>query len=194
MFSLSRLKSRKCVHGPVQFATIATPIGDVLIASCPLGLHAVGQSDEITDDNFNPDDRVTVQLKTLQDPKELYFPTNVCIAWLQAYFKNPHQVTAIPRPQPCMLVSLHGTFRHRVRTTLAERVGPGATVSYSELARMVGNPKAARAVGSTMRTNPYQIVVPCHRVIKSNGNIGAYSQGCRNKVKQWLLQFEKELR
>ena len=49
---------------------------------------------------------------------------------------------------------------------------------------------ASRAVGSAVSNNPIQIIVPCHRVIKSDGAIGNYAKGKRNNVKRWLLEFE----
>ena len=49
---------------------------------------------------------------------------------------------------------------------------------------------AARAVGTAMSNNPIQIIVPCHRVIKSDGSFGNYAKGCRKGVKKWLLNHE----
>jgi len=61
----------------------------------------------------------------------------------------------------------------------------GTTMSYGELARAVGSPKAARAVGTAMATNPLALVVPCHRVVRSDGSIGGYAG--RPAMKAWLL-------
>ena len=63
-------------------------------------------------------------------------------------------------------------------------------MSYGELARMVGNHKAARAVGMAMKTNPLPIIVPCHRVV-SNTGIGYYSAVNGIITKKWLLHHEK---
>lgn len=49
---------------------------------------------------------------------------------------------------------------------------------------------AQQAVGTAMSTNPFQLIVPCHRVVKSGNKVGKYSGGCRNSVKVWLLQHE----
>ena len=57
----------------------------------------------------------------------------------------------------------------------------GQTVSYRELARRIGHPKAFRAVGSAVGKNPLPITIPCHRVIRSDGKIGGYSGGVRKK-------------
>lgn len=82
-------------------------------------------------------------------------------------------------------------FRRAVLETLAREVGWGETVSYGELAAMAGRPRAARAVGSAMRSNPIPFVIPCHRVIASGGKIGGYGGG-RNAVelKRTLLARE----
>ena len=68
-------------------------------------------------------------------------------------------------------------FRRDVLETLVREVHWGETVSYGELAEMAGRPRAARAVGSAMRTNPLPFVIPCHRVIASGGKIGGYGGG-----------------
>lgn len=78
-------------------------------------------------------------------------------------------------------------FRANVLSEL-ERVRFGETVSYAELALRAGNPKASRAVGSAMATNPIPIVVPCHRVLRTGGKLGGYAGGL--DAKRWLLDHE----
>jgi methylated-DNA-[protein]-cysteine S-methyltransferase len=73
---------------------------------------------------------------------------------------------------------------------LAEQTTYGNTTSYGELAALCGSPKASRKVGTAMRNNPVQLIIPCHRVIRSNGTIGDYSGGTKNSVKMWLLKME----
>lgn len=70
------------------------------------------------------------------------------------------------------------------------KVRYGKTKSYKELAQAAGCPNAFRAVGSAMAKNPIPIVVPCHRIINSNGRTGSYSLG-GNDTKVFLLDFEK---
>ncbi|CAK9290466.1 unnamed protein product [Gordionus sp. m RMFG-2023] len=72
-----------------------------------------------------------------------------------------------------------------------ENVKFGETISYSKLARLTSNPKAIRAVGNAMSKNPYILVVPCHRVVKSDGQIGNYSAGVSLKI--GLLKYESSL-
>jgi methylated-DNA-[protein]-cysteine S-methyltransferase len=64
----------------------------------------------------------------------------------------------------------------------------GETISYGELARRIGNPAASRAVGLANGSNPIPIIIPCHRVIGSNGKLTGYGGGLEKK--RWLLDFE----
>ncbi|MBV1709589.1 MAG: methylated-DNA--[protein]-cysteine S-methyltransferase [Erysipelothrix sp.] len=79
-------------------------------------------------------------------------------------------------------------FRKKVFLELMN-VGFGETVSYGELARRVNNPKGARAIGNAMNHNPCMIVVPCHRVIGSDGTLVGFAGGL--ELKQKLLDLEK---
>ncbi|MFN2197536.1 MAG: methylated-DNA--[protein]-cysteine S-methyltransferase [Anaerolineales bacterium] len=67
----------------------------------------------------------------------------------------------------------------------------GATISYGELARQVGRPKAARAVGRAQATNPAPLVIPCHRVIGQDGSLRGYSGPQGVATKAWLLELER---
>jgi O-6-methylguanine DNA methyltransferase len=69
------------------------------------------------------------------------------------------------------------------------KIPPGETISYQELARRLGNPKAARAVGQACGANPIPLIVPCHRVIATNGTLGGFSSGLHRK--RWLLEHEQ---
>jgi methylated-DNA-[protein]-cysteine S-methyltransferase len=79
-------------------------------------------------------------------------------------------------------------FQQRVWTALRE-IPFGETISYGELARRIGNPAASRAVGLANASNPIPIIIPCHRVIGSNGKLTGYGGGLENK--RWLLDFER---
>ena len=68
----------------------------------------------------------------------------------------------------------------------------GQTRSYQWIAKEIGHPKAVRAVGSALRKNPYPLIIPCHRVIKSDGKLGAYAGKMDGKKKR-LLQIEKSI-
>jgi O-6-methylguanine DNA methyltransferase len=68
------------------------------------------------------------------------------------------------------------------------RIPRGETRSYRAIAELVGKPRAARAVGGVMGSNPFPIIIPCHRVVKSDGSLGGYGGG--QWIKQWLLEYE----
>jgi len=78
-------------------------------------------------------------------------------------------------------------FQRRVWSALCE-IPVGRTISYAELARRVGRPSATRAVGMTNGQNPIAIVIPCHRVIGSRGDLTGYGGGLERK--RWLLEHE----
>lgn len=82
-----------------------------------------------------------------------------------------------------------GTFARRVYSALLT-VGYGDTVTYGQLADMAGRPGAARAVGNAMATNPWPILVPCHRVLPVSGRPGSYAGGA--VAKSWLLALEAQ--
>jgi len=77
------------------------------------------------------------------------------------------------------------------KQVLAEvaKVPYGRTTSYSQIAQKLNNPKAARAVGTANACNPLPIIIPCHRIITKNGNLGGYAGGL--KMKKYLLEFER---
>jgi methylated-DNA-[protein]-cysteine S-methyltransferase len=88
-----------------------------------------------------------------------------------------------------MAVELNGTdFQKRVWQAL-RRIPAGSTLSYAELARRIGEPAAVRAVGAANGANPVALVVPCHRVIGSNGTLTGYGGGLERK--RWLLVHER---
>ncbi len=103
---------------------------------------------------------------------------------LRQYFQGERTTLEIP-------IDLWGVkgFTRKVLETLYCEVHHGERISYGALASKVGQPGAARAVGQAMRKNPIPIVIPCHRVVASNGSLGGYSAGLRRK--QRLLTLEK---
>ena len=82
-------------------------------------------------------------------------------------------------------------FRKTIYNYLVE-IRPGSRITYGELAKISGSPKASRAVGSAMAANQFVPIIPCHRVVKSDGGLGNYSGLGGTKTKQLLLSFEKQ--
>ena len=105
-----------------------------------------------------------------------------CAAQLDEYFKGNRFEFDIP-------LSLYGTdFQKSVWNALSE-IPYGETRSYKDIAVKIGNPKACRAVGMANNRNRIMIIIPCHRVIGSNGSLVGYGGGL--DVKSQLLAFEK---
>jgi methylated-DNA-[protein]-cysteine S-methyltransferase len=83
----------------------------------------------------------------------------------------------------------HTNFRKKILQTV-QKIPYGEIRSYKEVAEAAGYPRAFRAVGSTMRNNPLPLVVPCHRVIKSDGSIGGFSGQKDNPLKKKMIDLE----
>ena len=75
--------------------------------------------------------------------------------------------------------------------TACQKIPAGKTLSYSHLAGLIGNPRAGRAVGNALAKNPIPLIIPCHRVIRSDGKIGRFSAPGGTNTKKKLLELEK---
>ena len=105
-----------------------------------------------------------------------------CIRELDAYFSGILREFTVP-------IKLNGTdFQKRTWAALMT-IPYGNTISYKQLAKRIGQPNAARAVGSANNRNPISIIVPCHRVVGANGALVGYGGGLGNK--EFLLELEK---
>ncbi|MDQ0456081.1 methylated-DNA--[protein]-cysteine S-methyltransferase [Rhizobium paknamense] len=103
-------------------------------------------------------------------------------AQLRDYFEGERREFELP-------LAMQGTsFQVSVWRELA-KIPFGLTISYGELARRLGNPAAVRAVGTANGANPLPIVIPCHRVIGSNGSLTGFGGGL--ETKKWLLELEQ---
>lgn len=153
----------------MRYQIIATPCGPLRLALDEQGLARV---DFIEPDISAPDD-------WQEDPASLA-PFSQQFA---AYFSGRLQRFELP-------LSLSGTpFQQQVWLALAE-IPYGQTRSYGEQAASLGNPTAVRAVGAANGRNPLPIILPCHRVIGSNGALTGYAGGLSRK--RWLLEHEKQ--
>ena len=101
---------------------------------------------------------------------------------LTAYFKSERQAFDLP-----LDISLGTNFQQRVWQEL-QKIPHGETISYATLAQRVGNPKGYRAVANANGRNPFSIIIPCHRVIASDGKLGGYTGGLDKK--EYLLALE----
>ena len=160
----------------VGFDVVDTPIGDLLVAASERGLATISFDSD-------PGDRLE-QLARIGGPRVLRSARSVDLARreLDEYFQGGRKsfdLTVDLRALPPFTVS--------VLEELA-RVPYGETTTYGELARRVGHPRAARAVGTVMHHNRIPIVLPCHRVVGSTGDLTGYAGGL--DIKQALLELE----
>jgi O-6-methylguanine DNA methyltransferase len=163
-------------------AIIKTPLDDMLALSSDSGLCAL----EFTGPRkrlprldarlrrwFPPHDVVDEETPVIRKARE----------WLRAYFDGASaDIGGIP-------LDMRGApFELRVWEAL-RTIPPGQTTSYGAIAKAVGSPDAARAVGAANGANPIAIIVPCHRVIGASGSLTGYGGGLDKKT--WLLAHEK---
>ena len=106
---------------------------------------------------------------------------------LKEYFLGKRRVFNVPLGSDSFT-----DFTRKVQQALLE-VPYGSVVSYGQLAAMSGSPRAARAVGGVMSSNPFPLIVPCHRVVNADGRIGHYSAAHGTKTKAWLIDFERSI-
>ena len=161
----------------VAYTTVDSPVGTLLLAATPKGLVRVAY--EIEDH-----DRVLDTLSQRLSPRVLRAPKRLDVAAreLDEYFGGRRRVFDLP-----LDLSLSKGFRQLVQRHLPE-IGYGQTRTYGQVAQLLGNPKAARAVGTACATNPLPVFVPCHRVLPAGGTPGRYVGGPSAKVA--LLRLE----
>jgi len=161
----------------VAYRTIDSPVGPLLIAATAKGLVRVA---------YGCEDHAKVLERLARDlsPRILHAPARLDTAAkeIDEYFAGRRQGFDL-----AVDLSLARGFRRLVLTRL-RAIGYGRTASYAAIAGAAGNPKAVRAVGTACATNPIPIVVPCHRVVRSDGSIGQYVGGV--DAKKTLLTLE----
>ncbi len=148
---------------------LASPVGLLRISADARGVTAI--------------DRVTKRHKVQHSgDAKARSHAETAVTQLREYFDGQRRHFDVP-------LHMHGTeFQQRAWKTM-RKIRYGATMSYAQQARAMGSPKAVRAVGSANGANPIPIIVPCHRVIASDGSLGGYALGL--KMKQFLLEIER---
>jgi methylated-DNA-[protein]-cysteine S-methyltransferase len=162
----------------IAYRVVDSPVGALLLAATELGLVRVAFAVEGHD----------VVLQTLAErvsPRILRSPARLepAVRELDEYFAGRRKDFELPLDW-----RLSGGFRSTVLHHLPD-IGYGHTASYAAVAELAGNPKAVRAVGSACATNPLPVVVPCHRVVRSDGALGGYLGGV--DAKRTLLTLER---
>lgn len=161
----------------IAYDTVDSPVGPLLVAATERGLVRVAYAIE-------DHDRVLTQLASVVSARMLRSrrrlePTS---RQLDEYFRGSRTSFSVP-----LDLRLTSGFRRVVIENL-HRISYGSTSSYAGVAADVGNARAVRAVGTACATNPLPIVVPCHRVIRSDGSFGQYIGGV--DAKRRLLDLE----
>ena len=152
------------------YTQIDSPIGPLLLAGDGSGLCEIRFVNGRAPARPDPD--------WTEDAAKLAEP----VRQLRAYFSGELDKFDLP-------LAPQGTpFQRKVWTLLCE-IPYGETISYGELARRAGNPNASRAVGLANGSNPIPIIIPCHRVIGSNGKLTGYGGGL--PIKEKLLALER---
>lgn len=161
----------------VAYTSIDTPLGALLLAATDRGLVRVAYAIE-------DHDRVLDTLSRRLSPRMLRAPARLDAAarQLDEYFAGSRRDFDLP-----LDLSLSTTFRRLVQRHLPQ-IGYGRTASYAQVALSVGNPKAVRAVGTACASNPLPVVLPCHRVVRTDGRLGRYVGG--EQAKAALLRLE----
>lgn len=163
--------------GPWRFTSLSTPLGEVYVAFSELGISSV---DLATDDaTFVRAFRRRFGRYVTRDPH----PPQDLVRMLRHFFTDFRSFRGR------VDLSLVGPFHRRVLEQL-RRIPRGQVRTYRDIARAVGQPGATRAVGTACARNPVPLIIPCHRVIRSDGTLGGYSMRGGTSLKRALLERE----
>lgn len=163
------LEARVRKESSIRFAAARTDLGWILVAGTERGVCAIclGDSREALVDALKS--RFERAEYSEGDPESARWLSRVT-RWIGS-----------PRRGLDLLLDIRGTaFQRRVWKEL-RRIAAGETASYGEVARRIGKPSAARAVARACATNPLALAVPCHRVVRSDGDPGGYRWGVERK-------------
>ncbi|MBI4421074.1 MAG: bifunctional DNA-binding transcriptional regulator/O6-methylguanine-DNA methyltransferase Ada, partial [Gemmatimonadetes bacterium] len=161
----------------IRFTTVATSLGRLLVAATDRGVCAVKLG--------NSDDRLIAQLKAEFDAAETLEDGEALQGYAEALRRHVDQ----HQPTPNLPLDVQATaFQAKVWEVL-RKIPYGETRSYGEVARAAGRPGAVRAVARACATNPAALVIPCHRVLRADGDLGGYRWGIERKQK--LIEGER---
>jgi len=166
-------------RAPVFYTAVRAPIGTVWLAATRDGLVRVSFRRRETD--FTAELRRRLRKEVVKSAERL----RPIAEQMKAYFGGTRSAFDVP-------VDLSRVTPFQRRVLLATRaVRAGDLASYADIARRIGQPRASRAVGQALGRNPIPIVIPCHRVVASDGSLGGYAGGLAMKKK--LLAIEGAL-
>lgn len=175
----ARLVERAAADGllDVAYRTVDSPVGPLLLARTPAGVVRVAF-------DVQGHDAALQELADRVSPRVLEAPSALddLARELDEYFAGTRRAFDVP-----VDLRLLGGFRRSVVEHLRD-VGYGRTASYAQMAAAAGSPRAVRAVGTACALNPVPLVLPCHRVVRSDGTPGRYAGGA--SAKRTLLALE----
>lgn len=189
-------KKRPPCGNQVQELTFITPVGPLYVWSCSRGLHQVTiRGDTVKFEAPSKDARGVELIAGEHDQSRWTKHAQVVHQWLKKYFENPSLTIDDPLPEICNFDKF-SSFYQQVWNYIASSVKVGQTASYGEVAKALGKPNAARAVGTAMKNNCICLMIPCHRIVRSDGTTGCYggrqaSEIKGNPVKDFLIKFEE---
>lgn len=162
----------------VAFATLDTPVGRTSVAATRRGVVSVGLPN-------HPLDEFVERLATQISPRVVEAPGRLDLARreLSEYFEGNRRDFDLALDWALV----PGGFYRKVLDATA-KLGYGEVVTYGQIAGSAGNPRAHRAAGTALGSNPLPIVVPCHRIVRAGKDPGNYGGG--PELKRWLLELE----
>jgi len=155
----------------VAYATLDSPLGRLLLATTPTGLARLAYLDYEGEDAVLEHLATTLSPRILAAPRRLDEPRRE----LDEYFAGARRSFEVPLDW-----RLTRGFARRVLQATA-KIPFGATATYKQMAAEAGSPRASRAAGNALGSNPIPIVVPCHRILHSGGGLGGYTGGIERK-------------
>lgn len=165
------------------YRTLDTPIGNLLIAATDRGVVRVAFASEGHDAVLDAlAARLGSRILRMTSTRGVGGELDAAARELDEYFAGHRTAFDLP-----LDLSLATGFRRTVLGHLRE-IAYGSTESYAQVAEAAGSPRAVRAVGSACATNPLPVIVPCHRVLRSDGSLGGYLGGL--EAKRALLALE----
>lgn len=165
------------------YRTLDTPIGNLLIAATDRGVVRVAFASEGHDAVLDAlATRLGSRILRMTSTRGVGGELDAAARELDEYFAGRRTAFDLP-----LDLSLSTGFRRTVLGHLRE-IAYGSTESYAQVAEAAGSPRAVRAVGSACATNPLPVIVPCHRVLRSDGSLGGYLGGL--EAKRALLALE----
>jgi len=161
----------------IHFTTAASPIGRMLLAATQSGVCSI---------RFSGSDRdLEKQLRAEFSQAQIQRDDSALCGWVDSLLERMNGINLRPLP-----LDIRATAFQRLVWEHLQKIPYGTTESYAEVAQQIGRPTATRAVARACATNPVAVAIPCHRVIRQDGNLGGYRWGLNRK--KTLLALEHQ--